>query len=85
MITNRENLIYLSREVERVTALRTRAFQASTWGPNEQATTLAMQMALDSAHLAFGFGDDAEIAQAIKQLREFEEPEIFEALCPKPL
>ena len=79
MITNRENLIYLSREVERVTVLRTRAYQADAWGPDEQATTLAMQMAIERAHLAFGFGGDAEIAEAMKRLQEFDEVQAPEA------
>ena len=73
-LTNRENLIYLSREVERISALQTHLYCAHEWGPKERATTAAMGMALAKAHEAFGFGDDAEIAEAIGRLREFKQP-----------
>ena len=72
MITNREQLIHLSREVERVATLLTRKYYADKW---DQAATAAMSRALDRAHLAFGFGDDAEIAEATRALQEFKSPE----------
>jgi hypothetical protein len=75
MITNRENLIYLSREVERVAVLRVRIYCDGEWSPEIQATTLAMAIALERAHMTAGFGDDAEIAEAIRQLQEFKTPE----------
>lgn len=66
MITNRTALIHLSREVERVSGLLTSIYAArEDFGPQAKATAAAMAKALDSAHFAFGYGDDAQIASAI--------------------
>jgi hypothetical protein len=73
-LTDRENLIYLCREIERVAVLRERRSQQLLMESRHRAgarATMAMAMVLEEAHLAAGFGDDAAIAEAIKRLQEF--------------
>jgi hypothetical protein len=71
MISNREALMHLSREVERVAVLRERIFATYDWSDEARANSYAMSAALEGAHLAFAFDDDAGIAKATLRLQEF--------------